>query len=133
MERYELDAGCLKCTHLYRLESSMSWSEPYFYEELFCANGYHKNGRPGNYVEVEGRVVLDLYRHFVRHHQQFQLSKYSLKNIAEKLLPDDPDSQKFEMEYTDIPKFQNEGSATRRHLAIYCLQVCTTCSSFQDY
>ncbi|SJL11111.1 uncharacterized protein ARMOST_14514 [Armillaria ostoyae] len=103
-------------------ESSMNWSESYFYEELFCANGYHKNGRRGNYVEVEGRVVLDLYRHFVRHHQQFQLSKYSLKNIAEKLLSGVPDSQKFEMEYTDIPKFQNESSATRRLLAIYCLQ-----------
>lgn len=103
-------------------ESSMSWSEPYFYEELFCANGHHKKGRPGKYVEVEGRVVLDLYRHFVRHHGQFKLDKYSLKNIAEKLLPDDPDSHKFAMEYTDIPTYQYESSATRRLIAIYCLQ-----------
>ncbi|KAK0476186.1 ribonuclease H-like domain-containing protein [Armillaria novae-zelandiae] len=115
MPGFELNLGRWK-------ESSMSWSEPYFYEELFRVNGHHKNGRPGKYVEVAGRVVLDLYRHFVRHHGQFKLDKYSLKNIAEKLLPDDQDSHKFEMEYTDIPKPQNESSATRRLLAIYCLQ-----------
>ncbi|KAK0200809.1 ribonuclease H-like domain-containing protein [Desarmillaria ectypa] len=103
-------------------ESSMNWSEPYFYEELFRAKGFYKNGRPGKYVEVEGRVVLDLYRHFTRNHTRFQLDSYSLKNVAQNFLSDDPDSQKLDVEYTDIPKLQNEGSASRRHLAIYCLQ-----------
>ncbi len=77
-------------------------------------------------MQIPGRVVLDLFRHFPRNHSTFQLSSYGLKYVAQCLLRDDPDSQKIDLSYECIPKLQqgpNANAATRRKLAVYCLQV----------
>ncbi|PBK79465.1 ribonuclease H-like protein [Armillaria gallica] len=85
-----------------------------------------KYGRKeGKNVQIPGRVVLDLFRHLPRNHSTFQLLSYGLKNVAKCLLCDDPDSQKIDLSYECIPQMQEgptANSATRREIAVYCLQ-----------
>ncbi|KAK0189528.1 ribonuclease H-like domain-containing protein, partial [Armillaria mellea] len=85
-----------------------------------------KYGRKeGKNVRIPGRVVLDLFRHFPRNHSTFELDSYGLGYVAQRLLPDDPDSQKIDLSYERISKLQegpNANAATRRKLAVYCLR-----------
>ncbi|KAK0216195.1 hypothetical protein IW262DRAFT_1398578 [Armillaria fumosa] len=81
--------------------------------------------KEGKNVQILGRVVLDLFRHFPRNHSTFQLCSYGLGNVARCLLRDVPDSQKINLSYESIPKLQQgpqANAATRRELAVYCLQ-----------
>lgn len=90
---------------------------------IFHSDKY--GSREGKNVQIPGRVVLDLFRHFPRNHSTFQLLSYGLKHVAQRLLSDDPDSQKIDLSYECIPKLQqgpNANAATRRKLAVYCLQ-----------
>ncbi|SJL11110.1 uncharacterized protein ARMOST_14513 [Armillaria ostoyae] len=90
---------------------------------IFHSDKY--GSREGKNVQIPGRVVLDLFHHFPRNHSTFQLLSYGLKHVAQRLLSDDPDSQKIDLSYECIPKLQqgpNANAATRRKLAVYCLQ-----------
>ncbi|KAK0457157.1 ribonuclease H-like domain-containing protein [Desarmillaria tabescens] len=81
--------------------------------------------REGRNVQIPGRVVLDLFRHLPRNHSTFKLQNYGLKDVAKCLLGDGPDSQKMDLSYQSITELQEgpeANGATRRKMAVYCLQ-----------
>ncbi|KAK0436730.1 ribonuclease H-like domain-containing protein [Armillaria borealis] len=80
---------------------------------IFHSDKY--GSREGKNVQIPGRVVLDLFRHFPRNHSTFQLLSYGLKHVAQCLLRDDPSSQKIDLSYECIPKLQQGPNANALH------------------
>jgi DNA polymerase delta subunit 1 len=79
--------------------------------------------RESKEVNMEGRVILDMFQIMQREHK---LSSYSLNAVSAHFL----NEQKEDVHYSIITELQNGDSETRRRLAVYCLKVCScpTCS-----
>ncbi len=71
--------------------------------------------RENKSINMEGRVIFDLYLILVR---DYKLRSYTLNSVSFHFLGE----QKEDVHHTIITDLQNENDQTRRRLAIYCLK-----------
>ena len=66
-------------------------------------------------INLEGRIILDIYTYLIR---EIKLRSYSLNNVSFQYLGE----QKEDVHYSLISKLWKQNEYTRRRLAMYCMK-----------